>query len=363
MCPGRSLRIPGVLISTPLLLTLGLGLRLFHYARNPSMWHDEAALVLNVIGKSFGELLGPLFFAEAAPPLFLWVERTLRLLLGDGTYALRLLPFVASCAALLLFVAVARRLLSRRAVPWAIFLFACSDQLLWHASEAKPYSVDVLAAVGLLYLFLSLRSWPLARQFMLYTLLAPLLIFLVYPGCFLLGGLLLALLPALARSRKFVDWLAYGVLTLTVVGSFALLFVGPIHAQRCDSMEQCWTEGFPPYDQPWKVPAWVLLSSVDVVRYCSEPAGGLLAVLVLVGAALLLKRGKRAILLLLLTPVGLAFVAALARAYPWGGSRVVVYAAPPLLLLMAEGIAFGLVWLRAEAGSPVRGWPSFVWLP
>src|SRR5262245_31673159 len=83
---------------------MGLGLRSVHYLREPSVWHDEAALILNVIGKSFGELLGPLFFAEAAPPLFLWVERAVCLVLGDGVGALRLLPFLASCAALVLLV-------------------------------------------------------------------------------------------------------------------------------------------------------------------------------------------------------------------------------------------------------------------
>ena len=71
---------------TGAVLVVGLGLRLYHYLRDPSMWHDEAALVLNVLQKSFGELLGPLRFAEAAPPLFLWLERAVNLTLGDSTF-------------------------------------------------------------------------------------------------------------------------------------------------------------------------------------------------------------------------------------------------------------------------------------
>ena len=31
----------------------GLALRAYHYARNPSIWHDEAALVLNVLHLSW----------------------------------------------------------------------------------------------------------------------------------------------------------------------------------------------------------------------------------------------------------------------------------------------------------------------
>src|SRR5690349_25066348 len=92
-------------------LALGLGLRLYHFLRDPSVWHDEAALILNVLDKGFLDLLGTLSFAEAAPPLFLWMEKLATLLLGDGPYALRLVPFLASCAALVLMVPIARRVL------------------------------------------------------------------------------------------------------------------------------------------------------------------------------------------------------------------------------------------------------------
>src|SRR5919199_746314 len=80
-------------------LALGLGLRAYHYLSNPTIWHDEAALILNVLSKGFAELLGPLFYSEAGPPLFLWLERAAVLALGNSTFALRLLPFLASCAA------------------------------------------------------------------------------------------------------------------------------------------------------------------------------------------------------------------------------------------------------------------------
>src|SRR5690242_11169041 len=89
------------------LVLLGLFLRAYHYLRDPSVWHDEAALLVNVLPLSFRELLGPLRHAEAAPPLFLWLEWATALLLGDGTLALRLPTFVASCLALTLVAWVA----------------------------------------------------------------------------------------------------------------------------------------------------------------------------------------------------------------------------------------------------------------
>ena len=58
----------------PAAVFVGLALRVYHYLRCPAVWHDEAALIVNVLGLSFGEMFGPLLHAEAAPPLFLMAE-------------------------------------------------------------------------------------------------------------------------------------------------------------------------------------------------------------------------------------------------------------------------------------------------
>src|SRR5262249_49679523 len=153
--------------------------------------------------------------------------KAVALLLGDGTFALRLVPFLASCAALVGIVGVARRVLRPEAVPWVVLLFACSDRLLWPACGAKPYAVDVLVAVGLLVAWTRCSNWPLTRQLLLYTALSPLLIFLAYPACFLLGGLALSLTPAVFRDGRPRIWLLHGAFLTVLCGSFLLLLVGP----------------------------------------------------------------------------------------------------------------------------------------
>src|SRR5437879_2379608 len=314
------------------------------------MWHDEAALVLNAIAKNFTELLGPLFFAEGAPPLFLWIERGVFLTLGDSTYALRLVPFLASCLALVLMAFVARQLLAPEAVPWAILPLACADTILWHACEAKPYSVDLVTATSLLAIHCYSSSWGLGRKLLLYTLLAPIIIFLTYPGCFLLGGLLVALLPTVWQARRSLSvWLGYALLTIVIFCSFALLLVGPIHAQRCGPMTQCWLDLFAPWDRPWKMPIWAVASTLEIFRYACPPAGQPLTLLGVAGIVWFARRGQWALLALLLTPIQLAFLAACAGAYPYGGARIMVYAVPALLLLIAAGTPLALAWLRERS--------------
>jgi hypothetical protein len=319
------------------------------------MWHDEAALVLNVLHNSFAELLGPLLFAEAAPPLFLWIEKVVSLLLGDGTYALRLVPWLASCASLVLMVPVARKLLHPLAAPWALLLFACSDHLLWHACEAKPYALDVWAATVLLALYAYAESWSAGLRLLSFGLLSSILIFLAYPGCFLCGGLLVALLPTVWQTGRARNWVGYGLVVLVVFASFGLLVAGPVQAQRSSTIAECWTESFPPWHRPWQVPVWIIVSSLEVVRYCCEPTGQILAVAAAVGVARLWRRGQRAWLVLMIVPIVLALLASFGRAYPYGGARVLVYAAPALLLLIAEGIT-PILYRTATTETKRRWW-------
>lgn len=323
---------------TGAVLAIGLGLRLYHYLRNPSMWHDEAALVLNVLDKDFRALLGPLSFSEAAPPLFLWIERAVALGVGDGTYALRLVPFLASCATLLLFAQAACSVLRPAAVPWAVLLFACSDHVLWHSCEAKPYAVDIFAATALLAVFCATASWTPAKRLIIWGCLGPVMIFLVYPGCFLCGGLLIALWPDLRRARPAKLWLGYGLLVLGIFAAFALLLAGPIKAQRCETILACWRESFPCWEKPWTVPRWTALAVLEVFRYGFEPVGQTLLPFAVAGGVRWWRRGLRPLLVLALLPIVLPLAAAYLHAYPFGGSRVVVYVTPALALLIAEGL-------------------------
>ncbi len=336
-------------------LAVGLSLRCYHYLSNPPVWHDEAALIVNVLGKNFTELLGPLFYSEAAPPLFLWLERAVALGLGDSTYALRLFPFLASCVAFLASVALARHLLPAWGVVWFALLLGCSDRLLWHCCEAKPYAVDVLLAVGMLATFVGRRADDdplLFRQLVLYASLSPLLIFLSFPACFLLGGAALVLLPAVLRSRSRRIWGTYILFGVLLCGSFLLLVVGPVHAQKNEYMLNCWNDNFPDWNKPWKLPQTALVRLTELFRYASEPIGNVLSVFAVVGAVWLWRTGQRKVLAYLVLPIGLTAVAWLAHQYPLGAARVVVFAAPAALLLVAAGLPPTFGWLRKHA------WPA-----
>ncbi len=320
-------------------VVLGLALRTYHYLRCPPVWHDEAALVVNVLRLSFAEMLGPLLHAEASPPLFLWVERAAMLAFGDSEYAIRLVPFLASCLALVLFARLARRLLGSHAAALAVGLFAVSDRLLWHASEAKPYALDVLVAVTAGWWFARTTSWLPWKRCLPAVIVAPLAVWASYPGCFVCGGLILGLLPsAVRRDASWRDRTALGLLVFSVVAAFAALALGPAAVQRNGAMESCWTDHFPDWSRPGSVPVWAAAGTFEVARYCLIPVGQVAGLFAVAGMVVLWRRGHAPLAVVLTAPVGLALVAALLHKYPYGGSRLEAFAAPAVCLLSAEGV-------------------------
>jgi hypothetical protein len=368
-----TLRPPRILLALPwlpALLALGLALRIYHYAADPVVWHDEAALINNVLAKSFAEYFGPLYYSEAAPPLFLGLEKLAAEALGSSMFSLRLVPLLASCAAFLALAWIGRRLLPAAALFWFLLLLGTSDRLLWHTCEAKPYAVDLLIAVGLLATLVGrppetseARVPALGRKLVGYVLLTPLLIFLSFPACFLLGALFLAWLPEVWRARRLPLLLLHLLFGLILCGSFLALLIGPIHAQRNDTLLECWQTYFPSWEEPWFVPGALLIRATEVLRYAAEPIGNILIGAAVVGAFVLWRNGQRRVLAFLLLPLGMTALAWLLGQYPFGATRVMVFAAPGVLLLSSAGLPAVFAWLGRRTRVASLGLTALLLFP
>src|SRR5262249_13459891 len=146
---------------------------------------------------------------QLAPPGFLVVERAMTRLPIDPLLAARMLPWLAGLASVVLFAAVARRYLERRAVPIAVVLFAFADYLLYYSTEAKPYAIDV--ALTLVALLLAARPAPALAAprplaaLAIFGVVAP---WFSYPIVFVLAGVGLWLIADRARHRRWGEALA-----------------------------------------------------------------------------------------------------------------------------------------------------------
>ncbi len=340
------------------LVMVGLALRAYHYGRDRAVWHDEAGLLLTASSRSYSDLfLGRLDYHQAAPPLYVCTLKTTGLLLGDGSLALRLPSFLASCAALVLFAFMAWRTLSPGSAAWATLWFAVSEQLLWHASEAKVYSIDVLAAVAVLAIPSCRGLGTTRNQLVAYSLLAPILMLSSYPASFLFAGLLLAYLPEVFKRSDSTTRLAYTVLATVTAAIVLWLVKVPIRAQHDAEIHSCWVAMMPNWHKPSTLPFWFIASPFEVCRYSCKPLGQILACFLVPGSIVLWRGGEQTRIRFMATSIFLALAAACCHLYPFGGARIMAYAAPSILLVAAAGVPVVLRWVwsrsRLASAAPV----------
>jgi len=141
-------------ITIILILAFGIFLRLKTYFYCKSFWYDEAALALNILDKSFLELLKPLDYVQCAPYLFLVISKAAISLFGSSEYTFRFLPLVFGIASIFAFYILSKKVLDKK---WSIlaanYLFCVNFHLIYYSSEFKQYSLEVLITIlTILYL-------------------------------------------------------------------------------------------------------------------------------------------------------------------------------------------------------------------
>lgn len=327
-------------------VVLGLVLRALRYTQNLPLWSDECFLAVNFIQRGFVELLGPLDNGQICPPLFLWIERAAVGLWGFSEFSLRLFPLICGLASVLLFERFAR--LTLRGVPQllAMGIFAVSVHPIRHAAEAKPYASDLLVSLAMATAAAAwLRERDRSRWLWILLALLPVGLALSNPSVFVAGGLIIGLAAPVWRSDRWADRLALACCALMLGGLFLTIHIGFGGVQSAGAIEGLrtyWSDDFPPLNDPLRLPGWLLGAiSGSMMAYPGggdrgESAATLLAVVV--GASVLIRRRRGALVGCLLAPLGLNLIAATFQRYPFGGeARLAQYAAPAICLLAGAG--------------------------
>lgn len=358
--PGR--RAPTFGQVTITVLLLGLAWRVLRYALGFPIWGDEAFVAVDFVARDYREMIQPSLYGQIVPLAFMWAELAVSRLLGLSEWALRLLPSLAGIAALFLFWRFTARVLPRRAAGLALAVFAASYYVVRHGAEVKPYIADLLIALGLTMLGWAVYRRPRALGWWAALILfAGVAVWCSYPAAFVGGsvGLLLTWLLWRERfqGRVLAGWLLFG---LVLSGSFLAMYVTVArpHAEFAARLTDTWAQAFPPFGQPWKLPAW--LFAVHTGLMLAYPHGGTApgsigTFLCVVLGAVRLARTRPALLLLLLGPLPLAFIAAAIRVYPYGGSaRTMLYMAPAFCLLTGIGLLTALEYLAPRVAVLAR---------
>jgi hypothetical protein len=204
----------------------GIVLRLRQLLANRSLSQDEAMLALNVVHRPFPDLFRQLDFLQGAPAGVLAVQRLTVDVLGNNEHALRLLPFAGAVLALLLLVFLGRVAILPAAVPVAVVLFAFSDPVVYWSARAKPYSVDVLVCVVVLWLGLRLLEHAVRdRDVALFALVGVAAIWFSNPAVFVLAGVSTAIVGGALLRRDRRRAILFGAASSAWLVSFAVFAV------------------------------------------------------------------------------------------------------------------------------------------
>lgn len=341
----RRARVDPASAAVTVLVVAGIAVRVGFWWQGRSFWRDELALVQSLDAYSTIQLLGPLSDAQSAPPMWLWAERAVTTVLGDGERAYRLLPMLAGCLALVLLARLALRLIRRRplaVVPVAIA--ATIPEVVFYGAQTKQYTTDVALVCLLLLASLRLLSTPEPRRRPLLAWYALLVVAPWFSHGFMLCAPLIAAWVSLVLVRRGTLSLPRAALGLVVpaasVGAAGLL--ARHLTSQVSSFTSYWADYLGPKTlDPQRWLDWHQFVVSDLlVRELGGQVWWLAGLLAVAGIAVSVRRA-RAIAVLIALPLATAYLASVVGVYPFG-RRLAMYCLPSLLLwfgLAADGAA------------------------
>ncbi len=320
------------------IISFGILVRLVQYLFNRSLWNDEAALALNIVNRSYSQLLQPLDYDQAAPIGFLFTQKLAIQLFGNNEYALRLFPFLAAVISLFLFYQLAKRCLQPQAAIIALALFSTLHIWLQYATEVKQYSSDVAIAVLLCLLLMPMHKNLSITAIITYSIVGAITIWFSHPAIFVLAGIgISCFLLSLGNKKLSVSLKLIGIyLTWGLsFASFYLLTLKDLANQ--EDLYNSW-QGRGTFPVSFLDINWLFTSFID---FFHKPLGfpdifvGIAIFAFLAGCTSLFYK-RKAVLLVLLSPIIVTYFAAYLHKYPFDG-RLVLFLIPFFTLLIGEG--------------------------
>ncbi|HEX3625622.1 MAG TPA: glycosyltransferase family 39 protein [Verrucomicrobiae bacterium] len=322
-------------------------LRLPHLATR-SLWFDEAVAANNSQG-TLAETIANTRSDNSSPilyPILLCVVQKL----GHSAAIVRASSYISSVLMIAIVLWLGRRLVGDRVALLAALLLAVSSSQIHFAQEVREYAFSALVAALMTFAYLDYLRLPAAtsKKLRLWATLA--LAPLVQYGLVLYAFALVSALILISISKHTVPWrdivIAGGC--LGIAGLFSLLFT--LRYQWGQNVWYLQDSLF--FAGRTNIIKFLYSNSMALLEFLTP--GSLSLGLVVLGLALIILSFScpniLALRTLLICAVGVAVLAAMCHAYPFGGVRQNLYLAPLLMI----GAAAGLDQLFSELGSPRR---------
>lgn len=319
---------------------MGVGLALWQFLFNKEIWYDEALLVNNFVNRTFWGIFRPLDERQAAPILFLIIEKGLFDIMPHKEFAVRALPlFLYMISSVLFYRLIHLVFQNQKIILLGAVLFSFNFYLIYYSTEAKQYMGDVFSL--LLMYYLVLKGEKNGKQpLLLFGIIGVVMIFFsnVAPILLASSGLFL-----IRRVRNFHNLRPFLMLFFTWAVFFVVYYLLFIKDHPVKPfMQDFWKVkyGFlPDFDDPQRLFMYFKLKFVMMFRLMLSMwtvEKYVMFVLFVSGAGFLLYTKRLGLALLLFFPLLSHFMLSVLEIYPFE-LRLFLYYIPLLILVIGFG--------------------------
>ena len=325
-------------------ILFGVSVAFLDLIQNKSLWLDEACLALNIVSKSYMDLLNPLDYGQVSPIGFLFIEKFLFDIFGFGEWVLRLFPFVCFFVSIYIFFNLNLKLFSSIKISLiACVFFSLNFTLINYASEVKQYSVDVLFSILIILSSLNIKNTKTVSAFILHTCLGVVAIWfsniavIVLLSC----GIYDIYYGIFSSSKKSYNILFPIFLWITSFIFYYIFFISD--HPHTSNMTSYWTAHFMPnkiFSNEFNVFVYKKTKMIfsSLLNFKEKWIFGF--ILYVLGILLLLKEKKIKYLYLICFPIIIHLILSLFHLYPFY-ERFILYLIP--LIIIPVSYSFKLV--------------------
>jgi hypothetical protein len=320
----------------------GIILRIAQFLYNRSLTEAEAPIAMNIVHRSYSELLQPLDFTQTAPVGHSIIGKFFVEIFGNNEYTLRLFPLIAGIIALFLFYKIAKKIISHEALSISLILFAVNEHLIFFSSDVKQYSSDVAIALSIILMaFYVMSKKSYGVHMILFGLVGAISIWFSYPAVFTFYAALIIFLIPIIEERKWrsLAWLFIAGIIASMNLGINYFMTLEILSKSKDLLVGFQHSFMPLPPQSLKDLWWFIYVFLRIFK---NPLGFSIYELILpvlsfiVGLVVIFYR-KRKILWFLILPVLLTLIISGFKKYPFEG-RLLLFITPAMILIIGAGI-------------------------
>jgi 4-amino-4-deoxy-L-arabinose transferase-like glycosyltransferase len=214
----------GRLAALVLVILAGFALRLFQL-NEMSLRGDETFTVMHWMREPLAQTLAEIRTIDPQPPLAYAIFHVYGMLAGTQEHIVRFLPALLNTLGIAAAYGAGRRLVGARAGLALAGMYAAAPHILWHAQDARNYSL--WSAASLIALWLALRALQRNRRldYVLYVTAASVACYLYYLELFFVAALNVYAIAA--YWRKWSVWRRWFAAQAALGALLAVWFLQP----------------------------------------------------------------------------------------------------------------------------------------